>query len=406
MTENNHYIASLIDKYLDNSLNVEERVALEEWINASDNNRQLFAEISDPKQLTAWLQRFYAYDGDRISRKISEQIPAFGPPRVAPVHRIHFLRKWGWAAAAALLLGGGSYYWAFHNNASQSLVATQQVDIPPGKQGAILTLADGREVVLDSMASGVVARQSGSAVILSNGKLVYDPASAGTTDMQYNKMTTPKGRQFQVTLPDGTKVWLNAASSIRYPTAFAGKERRVEVSGEVCFEVVKDANKPFFVNINNKAAIEVLGTLFNVNAYDNEKSIHTTLLDGSVKVLIPSASHPAGVILKPGQQARISNTPATHTPDEKIVVVNDPDIEKIMAWKNGLFNFEGANLEEVMRQLERWYNIDVVYENGIPDIKFMGEINRQLPLADLLEILRRTEVDFRVEGRKLIVLNK
>jgi transmembrane sensor len=399
MTENNHYIAALIGKYLDNSLNGEEQAALTEWINASANNRDLFASINDPKQLTAALQRFYAYDSDRISRKISEQIPAFGTPVMAPVHRIHFLRKWGWAAAAVLLLGGSAYWWVSRETTPVAVVANA-ANIAPGGQGAILTLADGRQVVLDSMASGVVAKQSGTSVILSNGKLVYDPAGQSSTGIQYNKMTTPKGRQFEVTLPDGTKVWLNAASSIRYPTAFAGKERRVEVSGEVCFEVVKDANKPFFVNINNKAAIEVLGTLFNVNAYENEKNIHTTLLEGSVKVTA-TAGHANGVILKPGQQAKISHL----TPSDKIVVDNDPDTEKIMAWKNGLFNFEGANLEEVMRQLERWYNIDVVYENGIPDIKFIGEINRQLALTDLLEILRRTEVDFRIEGRKLIVLN-
>lgn len=407
MNENSHYIAGLIGKYLDDSLNEEEHSVLTEWINASDNNRDLFAAITDRQQLSANVKQFYAYDTDRISRNISAQIPEFGIPATAPVHRIHFLRKWGWAAAAAFLIGGSVSLWVLHKKTSPTVIAANTVNIAPGSQGAILTLADGRQVVLDSMTSGVVAHQSGTAVILSNGKLVYDPAGEGATDIQYNKMTTPKGRQFQVTLPDGTRVWLNAASSIRYPTAFTGKERRVEVSGEVCFEVVKDANKPFFVNINNnKAAIEVLGTLFNVNAYENERTIQTTLLDGSVKVVVPSPTHTAGVILKPGQQAMISSTIGARTPEEKITVLNDPEIEKIMAWKNGLFNFEGANLEEVMLQLERWYNIDVVYENGIPDIQFMGEMSRQIPLTDLLEILRRTEVDFRVEGRKLIVLNK
>ncbi|MGF6925253.1 transmembrane sensor [Chitinophaga sp. W2I13] len=397
MTENNHYIAGLIGKYLDNSLNADEKMALTEWINASDDNRHLFAELSDQQQLVANLQRFYAYDADRISRKISEQIPGFDQPIMRPVHRVHFIRRWGWAAAAALLLAGSAYLLVMNKKDQSPAIASNVTDITPGSQGAILTLADGRQVVLDSLTSGVVAQQSGTSIVLSDGKLKYDPSGEAVSDIQYNKMTTPKGRQFQLTLPDGTKVWLNAASSIRYPTVFAGKERKVEIYGEACFEVAKDANKPFLVNVNNKASIEVLGTLFNVNAYENEKTINTTLLDGSVKVI----NEPASVILKPGQQAQISNTPGG-----KIAIVNKPDIEKIMAWKSGLFNFEGANLEEVMRQLERWYNIDVVYENGIPDIQFMGEMSRQISLTDLLEILRRTEVDFRVEGRKLIVLNK
>lgn len=402
MTENIHYIAGLIGKHLENSLNAEENSALEEWINSSENNRSLFNEINDQQQLTANLNRFYAYDSDRISAKIREQIPAFGQPVQKPARIVH--SRWKWAAAAAVLLLAGSTYFLVTDQQKQPpvMAAVDPVTIAPGKEGAILTLADGREVVLDSLGNGVVAQQNGTSVVLSNGQLIYDPARENASGMQYNQMTTPKGRQFRVTLPDGTKVWLNAASSIRYPTVFAENERKVEVFGEACFEVAKDARKPFLVTVNNKAEISVLGTLFNVNAYENEDAINTTLLNGSVKVAIPSSARADGVILKPGQQARIGMHKAT----EEIQVFNNEDLEKVMAWKNGLFNFEGAHLEEVMRQLERWYNIDVVYENGIPDIRFLGEMSRQIALADLLEILRRTEVDFRVEGRKLIVLNK
>ena len=403
MEEKNHYIAILIGKYLDDSLDADERIALDEWIHASDNNRDLFTELNDRQQVAAHLQRFYAYDSDRIARKISEQIPAFATPPAAPVYRMPFIRRWGWAAAAVILLGGSTYLWLSHEKTPVNSPASNLAAIAPGREGAILTLADGRQVSLDSMGNGVITHQSGAAVVMSNGKLVYDAAGENSTNIEYNKMTTPKGRQFQVTLPDGTKVWLNAASSIRYPTAFTGKERRVDVTGEVYFEIAKDANKPFFVNINNKGTIEVLGTLFNVNAYDNEKSIHTTLLDGSVRVAVSTTN---SVILKPGQQASIKQAAGMHMPEEKITVVNNPDLEKVMAWKNDLFNFEGADLGEVMRQLERWYNIDVVYENGIPDMKYMGEMSRQIPLADLLVILKKTEVDFRVEGRTLIVLNK
>ncbi|HEY9261029.1 FecR family protein [Chitinophaga sp.] len=401
MEEKNHYIAILIGKYLDDSLDANERIALDEWINASANNRDLFTELNDREQLAAHLQRFYAYDSDRISRKISEQIPAFATPPAAPVHRMPGIRKWGWAAAAAvLLLGGSTYLLLSHEKTSP---ASNLAAIAPGHEGAILTLADGRQVSLDSLGNGVITHQSGASVVMANGKLVYDAAGESSSNTEYNKMTTPKGRQFQVTLPDGTKVWLNAASSIRYPTAFAGKERRVEVTGEVYFEIAKDANKPFFVNINNKGTVEVLGTTFNVNAYDNEKAIYTTLLDGSVRVAVSAAN---SVIEKPGQQASIAHVAGAPVSEATLKVTNIPDLEKVMAWKNNLFNFEGADLEEVMRQLERWYNIDVVYENGIPNKKFMGEMSRQIPLADLLEILKVTEIDFRVEGRTLIVLNK
>jgi ferric-dicitrate binding protein FerR (iron transport regulator) len=397
MTEKNHYIAALIVKYLDNSLNEAEDIELTAWINADEHHRDLFTEMTDPQQLTTHLQQFYAYDSEKISRKISQRIPEFSeaPARIRPVYLI----KWGWAAAVAMLLMAGSWYWASHLYNRPAGIASVPVNIEPGKQGAILTLADGREVVLDSLRKGIVANQSGASIVLSDGQLVYDPTVAGNMDVQYNKMTTPAGRQFQVTLPDGSNVWLNAASSIRFPTRFSGNERRVEITGEVYFDVVKNANQPFIVAVKDKIDIEVLGTSFNVNAYENEHAIRATLINGSIRVAVPSTDLKKAVVLKQGQQARVM--------DRLITIADDQDPEKILAWKNGLFNFDGANLQEVMRELERWYNIEVVYENGIPDSdKFIGEMTRQIALTDLLDILKRFQVDFRVEGRRLIVLNK
>lgn len=397
MTEKNHYIAALIVKYLDNSLNEAEQKELTEWINAEEHHRDLFTEMTDPQQLTTHLQQFYAYDSEKISQKISQHIPAFNDAP-AGIRSIYF-RKWGWAAAAALLLLGGAYYWTSRVHNKPAVIASLPVNIEPGKQGAILTLADGREVVLDSLHNGIVASQSGASIVLSEGQLVYDPTVAGNMEMQYNKMTTPAGRQFHVTLPDGTNVWLNAASSIRFPTSFPGNERRVEVTGEVYFDVVKNANKPFIVAVKDKIDIEVLGTTFNVNAYENERSIRATLIDGSIRVGVVSTDHRKAVTLQHGQQASIK--------EQLITIADHQDPEKILAWKNGLFNFDGATLEEVMRDLERWYDIEVVYENGIPNSdKFIGEMTRQIALTDLLDILKRFQVDFRVEGRKLIVLNK
>lgn len=206
-------------------------------------------------------------------------------------------------------------------------------------------------------------------------------------------MSTPKGRQYKMQLADGTMVWLNSASSIKYPVIFNKEERYVEVSGEVYFEVAKNKKQPFKVNVSNRMNVEVLGTHFNINAYDNEPDINATLLEGSVKV----ADKNNNVILKPGQQALLNNRP-------EIIVRKAVDLDQIMAWKNGLFNFEGLSFEEAMNQLERWYNIQVVYEKNVPDIRFGGKLQRSLSLNDLLDILEKTCVKFKLEeGRKLLV---
>lgn len=240
----------------------------------------------------------------------------------------------------------------------------------------------------------MVTTQNGVKVMLQNGQLSYrEGGDKANLDVVYNIMSTPRGRSFQLKLPDGTEVWLNALSSIRYPTAFSGKERKVEITGEVYFEIAPDAASPFYVNINNKATLQVLGTHFNVNAYENEKTMNTTLLEGAVRI---QRNNGDAVQLKPGQQAQLS---------DKIKVVPVEDTDKIMAWKNGLFNFEGAHLDQVMRQLERWYDIQVVYEKSVPDIQFFGEISRNLKLSEVIDALKMSDVHFRIEkDRKLIVL--
>jgi transmembrane sensor len=309
--------------------------------------------------------------------------------------RVHFMRRWPAVAAILLLLAAGAFYWISNNSNKTELASKTPIDIAPGKDGAVLTLADGSKIILDSMGNGVVATQNGAQVLLQNGQVVYDASktSLHTGAPQFNTMSTPKGRQFQLLLPDGTKVWLNAASSITYPTFFAGNERRVQVNGEVYFEVTKNRKLPFRVDVNKQATIEVLGTHFNVNAYSNETIIKTTLLEGSVKV-----TGNESVLLKPGQQAQLST-------GNKISVNQDVDIDKVMAWKNGFFNFEGVPITEVMKQIERWYDITVIYEKGVPNIQFFGELSRNFSLADLVDALKDVGVHFRIEeGRKLVVL--
>lgn len=327
----------------------------------------------------------------------------------APVYP---MRKWIWAAAAVLVLltAGALYLFTDKTSAPPPVIAKTEQEISPGKEGAVLTLADGRQMVLDSMGNGIVAMEDGAQVTLKNGQLQYSQLETSNKEVQYNTMTTPRGRQFMITLPDGTEVWLNAASSIRFPVEFSSTERKVELSGEAFFHV-KSMNLPafkgrpaikvpFVVNVNKQLDVEVLGTQFNVNAYSNEKAVNTTLTEGVVRVKTITGAEDAAqtAMLLPGQQASVNNS------GSKKIMVLDADLAKVTAWKNGLFNFENVSLAEAMLQLERWYDIDVAYENGIPNIWFSGKISRETNLTGLLKILEKTGVQFRLVGRKLIVL--
>jgi ribosomal 50S subunit-recycling heat shock protein len=307
---------------------------------------------------------------------------------VVEMHRISFLRKWWWAAASVVILLSIGAYLFMGNNKPPTVAATTQ-PIAPGKSGAILTLDNGVEVILDSVANGVVAIQHGAEAMIENGQLKYRSSGSNSTVVAYNTMSTPKGREYRLTLPDGTQVWLNAASSIRYPTVFTGNERKVEITGEAYFEVAKNATKPFYVLANKKATIQVLGTHFNVNAYDNETSLSTTLLEGAVKV--------NGTLIKPGQQVQIDKEGASN-------VRNDIDTDKVMAWKNGYFNFEGAGIEEIMRQIARWYDIEVIFEGAKPKVEFEGKMTRDVSLDGLIVLLKKAGIHLRLEDRKLIVL--
>lgn len=308
-----------------------------------------------------------------------------------PLRRVHFLWKWGWAAASVLLLATGVYFWSFQKATVPQTAS--DINIAPGKQGAILTLSDGSEVMLDSLGNGVVALQNGTQVVLQNGHLSYDRSGDNSGQMAYNTMKTPRGRQFSVMLPDGTTAWLNAASSIRYPTIFNGKDRKVEVTGEVYFEVAADAEQPFIVEIKDKMSVEVLGTRFNVNTYEDNDVIKTTLLQGSVRVKAASGSQ---LLLKPSQQALLQ--------DNGVLDLDPhPDTEQVMAWKNGIFYFVDADLRQIMLQFSRWYDVDIKYEPGVKTQYFSGKIQRDIGLAEVLSVLEMSNVNCRIEGRTIIV---
>lgn len=401
MQEIDIHIAPLIVKFLDGTLNEDERMQLERWVRLSNAHREMFDQLQDADRVQALLRKYQAIDAEAAYSRweLRQKEPASGP------FLVRWFTSYSWRAAASIILalGIGAYLWTAHKkNTEPAPTVVHVAGIQPGKQGAILTLADGTNVVLDSLGNGVVATQNGVQVLLKDDGLAYDPAGGASREVMYNAVSTPKGRQFHVTLPDGTQVWLNAASSIRYPTQFSGRARRVEITGEAYFQVAKNRGMPFTANVNNKMTVEVLGTQFNVDAYDNEETINTTLLEGSVKVLVVAASaHQTAVTLKPGQQAQV---PGDQPAPRGIRLVDNVDTGKVMAWKNGLFNFSGIKLEEVMRQLERWYDIEVVYENGVPDIKLMGKMTRGVTLNELLTGLRELGLHYRLEGRKLIVL--
>ncbi|GAA3918015.1 DUF4974 domain-containing protein [Chitinophaga oryziterrae] len=317
---------------------------------------------------------------ERLFQRIMEK----GKTRTIPV------KRW-WTAAAAAILILCIATWGIQRQQHQQLAAKFINDAQPGKQGAILTLSDGKQVTLDSLYNGTVATQNGATLLLNNGQLAYNK-DAATGTIAYNTLTTTRGRQFQLVLPDGTRVWLNAASSIKYPTAFTGNERTVNITGEAYFEVAANAAMPFKVILSNETTIDVLGTHFNINAYADENRIQATLTEGAIKINAASQS----VTLSPGQQAIITTG----------IKVQQANIDQALAWKEGLFNFQDMPFDEAMRQLARWYNIDVVYENGIPDIKFEGELGRDVSLSKILFFLSKVDVHYRIEDGKRLVISK
>jgi transmembrane sensor len=263
--------------------------------------------------------------------------------------------------------------------------------ITPGGNKAILTLQDGSTIVLDDAKDGTLAEQGNATVVkTANGQLVYNGADNGEQKVSYNTMSTPRGGQYKLTLPDGTDVWLNSASSITYPTAFVGNERKVTITGEAYFEVAKDKTKPFHVKAGTQD-IEVLGTHFNVMAYTDEDAIKTTLLEGSVKV---SGNGSSG-ILKPGEQSVNTNGD---------LQIGPAAVDEAMAWKNGYFKFNRVGIKYIMRQLSRWYDVDVVYDGRVKDDEFVGTIGRGENIVQALHLLELTNVHFKIKDKTIIVL--
>lgn len=308
----------------------------------------------------------------------------------------------GIAASILLLVISGLYFYTNRSLDQKFAVEAQtpnQNIIVPGGDKAILTLSDGSKIILDHAKNGVLANQAGVSIQkTSNGKLLYASANGVNSlfnnpdvEMVYNKVETPMGGKYQVNLPDGSKVWLNASSSLRFPALFIGKTREVELTGEAFFDVAKNRSMPFKV-ITKDQIVEVLGTQFNINSYSDEGVIKTTLIEGSVKIIYKDKV----VLLGPGQQ---------FLPGASNTKVIDADKEEVLSWKNGYFIFKNEDIQSIMRKISRWYNVEVSYSGPIPGVGFGGNISRSKDISEVLEVLQLTNaVHFKVEGRRIIVM--
>ncbi|HEX5025063.1 MAG TPA: FecR domain-containing protein [Agriterribacter sp.] len=390
-------LKELFRKYLENRCTPAQAEQVFQWLEADEHSsvqRQLINELMnsqygrkdvDDTELNQVLER----NADSIMQKIGEiEVFTVSPRKIA---------WWRLSAAVMAVIFSGTlaYLWfSFKDTHEQRPVAVQKKlhnsDIQPGRNKAVLILDSGKEVVLDEVKNGDVTQQGNSRIVKVDGRLAYhQEGNLGL--VVYNTIATPRGGQYQVVLADGSKVWLNAASSLRYPTSFPGKERVVELTGEGYFEVAKNAEQPFHVKVNNMD-VQVLGTHFNIMAYHDERNVKTTLLEGSVKINTGNNT----ALLEPGQQARLQNASLT--------IAGNVDVEEVVAWKNGYFQFErNANLQQVMRQIARWYDVEITYEGNIPVRSFGGKISRDSNLSEVLKVLQLSKIDFTIEGRKLIV---
>lgn len=370
---NRQEAARLIEKYLKNTATQQERLLVENW----------YADLADKRSLT---------DDDHIEH-VAEELWQGTRERAGIVIHKQSFRFWPQLVAAVLLLGICTFYYTlYYRSANRPEMVAVSHDVAPGSTKAILTLSNGKKIAVSDSKTGRLAKQLNTEINkLADGSIVYKDDSANDRIIAYNTISTPRAGKFDVTLEDGTLVMLDAGSSIKYPVSFIGKERKVEITGQVYFEVAHNKQKPFIV-VTKGENIEVLGTHFNVNNYDDEPALKTTLLEGSVSVKYGQKS----VLLKPGEAA------IAHTAGD--IKVEDADVEEAVAWKNGYFRFNSENIVSIMRKISRWYDIDVVYQGEISREEYSGTISRFKNISQVLKMLEYSKsVHFKVEGRRVTV---
>lgn len=400
-------LKQLFEKYLTEELSEQDFQRLWATLQQSDNREIWMSMINDVLENAAYQSLSDETMRNRVLEKLQPVLMGDPVSTEVPVQQKSLLRllinrKTWWAAAVLIcLLSAGAYLYL--NQSSKEFITGNsdnnphlKSDVAPGGNRALLTLADGTTIVLDSVANGPLSQQGEARVIKqAKGQLAYNISGSGTAGVVYNTLSTPRGGQFQVILPDGSKVWLNSISSLKYPTVFNGKERIVELRGQGYFEIAKNPGRPFKVRVG-EMEVQVLGTHFDIMAYTDEPTINTTLLEGSVKVVNRQST-----ILAPGQQASVSNQSGKSSP----ILVQPVDVEKVVAWKNGLFEFNNADLVTILREIARWYDVEIVYETKTNTARYVGGISRNLDLSNVLRLLEANGIHhFRNEGHKVIVL--
>ena len=392
----------LFNCYIQQNCSEKEEEELMNLLSLSENEAEVKKLLDTVVENTGAEASMPDETAESILRRILERDKAV----VVPIKSKNVFPIWMRMAAAAIviLFISSTAYWIFskENKSKTSFpVASSNVKpftIPPGGNHAILTLADGTRIVLDSAQNGDI--KGGIATIKKQGPLlVYDASSVSKNHapVVFNTLTTPRGGQYQLILPDGSKVWLNASSSIHFPTAFTGNQRDVELTGEAYFEIAKNKEKPFHVNVKGMQ-VEVLGTHFNVNAYGDEDEIATTLLEGSVKVKKSASTNSVAktVLIQPGEQANL-------TKDGSLKINRQPDLGEVVAWKEGNFEFNNASIPAIMRQVSRWYDVKVDYKGAIPHRQFTGKISRNVNLNQLIGMLQYTGVNVKIQDKEITI---
>ena len=390
MDEKAYRVAYLIAGFIRHTISEKEHDELDNWVNESDHNMQLFEDLTDEKNLVANLEWM-----DKVQTEQSYQAMQEKGAFKIPAKKVY--SRYIWLAAASVIIVLGVFfvyrYTSVKPGSVKDIATTDTTLLKPGGNRATLTLADGKVIDLTYAKTGVIEDASGADVNkTADGELVYAKDSSVSNTAALHTLSTPVGGQYQITLADGTRVWLNAASTIKYPSSFTGNERKVVITGEAYFEVAKNDKKPFRVLMSDSTVVLVTGTHFNINAYQNEKEQQVTLMEGSVTV-----SNATNVTkLEPGTQASIKNKAIKK---EKVL-----DTEEITGWKNGLFVFHDATIESIMMQVERWYDAKIIYKAATKQL-FNATILRKEPLVKVLKLLELNGyVHFKIENNTIYVL--
>lgn len=384
-------LALLIHKDLRQELNSDERIELDRLRKEDPEQDMLFRTLTDGKVLEQGVSEIEQVDVERGWERFQEAMADATPAQPRRVSRAY----WGWAAAVICVIALSGVLWQqFSGDAASSIRTNAEVStdiyITPGTDRAYLTLGDGTEILLDSTGDGMLARQGSSAVVKKGRGISYQ-GNGMSGETVFNTIRTPRGGQYRLELSDGSTVWLNAASSLRFPASFTENRRNVQLNGEAYFEVKADATRPFTVEIGD-LRVAVTGTRFNVNAYPDENGILTTLAEGAVKV----ESKGVSVALKAGQEIMTGS-------DGRLQGFRTADLKTALAWKEGLFVFNGSDVPAIMRQIGRWYDVDVVYSGTVRRETFTGMVSRKSDISRVLRIMEAGGVRFRIEKNKILV---